>query len=202
MTPVEIAPNPAPTGTTFTLGETMPRFAITLLAALCACAPTATPGAPAPSQTIRVGPAAAGGSVTLNPTSNAHVSTIQLALDQVWRLLPAAFDSLGIPITTIDANGHLVSNEGVKLRQRLGKVPLSRYIECGTTQIGPNADSYDVFLSVSTQLEAAGGGESRISTTVEAAARPLAFSQEYSRCTSKGVLEARIAEAVRGQIKR
>jgi hypothetical protein len=174
---------------------------IVSLAALGACASSnSTPDlAPAPPQTMRVG---GGAGTTVVAGAVANVTTVPFTVEEVWRVLPVVYESLSIPMALFDAKAHVISNQGTKVRGRLGKVPLSRYIECGTTQIGPNSETYDVQLSVVTRVDAANPQGARISTTVEAAAKPVAFSQEYSRCSSKGELETRIAEMVTAQIKR
>ena len=106
------------------------------------------------------------------------------------------------PFTTVDTARHTMSNDGFKLRRQLGSTPLSRYIDCGTTQIGENADSYEVFITVVAQLEEdERTGLTAMHTTFEAMARPIAFSREYSRCSSKGVLEKRLADAVTAQLQ-
>jgi hypothetical protein len=139
---------------------------------------------------------------TVVATAVANVTNVPFTVDEVWRVLPAVYDSLAIPTALFDAKTHVISNQGSKVRQRLGKVPLSRYIECGTTQIGPNAESYDVQLSVTTRVDPGTPTGARISTTVESAAKPVAFSQEYSRCSSKGELELRIADLVKARLAR
>jgi hypothetical protein len=88
----------------------------------------------------------------------------------------------------------------MKIRQRLGTVLLSKYIDCGQAQIGPSADSYDVYLNVTTTLAAESGAETQISTVVESAAKPINFAQDYSRCTSKGTIENAISAIVAGRL--
>ncbi len=178
----------------------MPRLAVLSLVALAACASSGpTPGSGSSGQTISIGAGGAGGTARLNTSVSAAVSSVPFPLDDVWRFLPAAFDSLGIPKALIDPATHTLGNQGMKVRQRLGKTPLSRFIDCGSTQIGPSADTYEVFLTVATQLQSAGTGTT-ISTTVEAVAKPLNFNQEYSRCSSRGVLESRIVDAIRKEM--
>jgi hypothetical protein len=172
------------------------------LSALCACASTGSTreDAPASPQTMRVG-GRAGATIVAEAVPN--VTKVPYTVEQVWRALPAVYEALAIPTALLDSKAHVISNQGSKVRQRLGKVPLSRYIECGTTQIGPNAETYDVQLSVVTRVDAdPPSGGAKISTTVDAAAKPVAFSQEYSRCSSKGELETRIVELVTEQVKR
>jgi hypothetical protein len=46
-----------------------------------------------------------------------------------------AYDSLGIPLTVLDATTHTIGNEGLKARRRIGKTAsfTGDYIKCGTT---------------------------------------------------------------------
>ncbi|MEI6740143.1 MAG: hypothetical protein WCK74_07520 [Gemmatimonadaceae bacterium] len=128
------------------------------------------------------------------------VATLPYAADAVWKVLPAVFDSLGIPLTTLDQSKKSIGNEGMKIRQRLGKTALSRYIDCGNTQIGPNADSYDVFLSVLTTVTATSPSSATVTTVVEAKARPATYNQAYSDCATRGGIELRISELVKARL--
>jgi hypothetical protein len=176
------------------------RFALILsFTALSACASSSTIGTGRSTETVRGSVAGAGMSIV--PSSSENVTKLASPLEQVWRVLPAVYESLGIPLTTIDQKSHTIGNEGFKTRKQLGTVALSKYIECGTTQIGPNADSYEVHISILTQLEPAADGTTKLTTTFEAASRPLAFAQEYARCSSKGVLEPKLVAAVTAKLQ-
>jgi hypothetical protein len=139
--------------------------------------------------------------ITIHNASDAKVSTLAYPVDQVWRVLPGVLDSLGIPITVSDAAKHLIGNEGLNLRRRLGNTNLDRFIDCGNTQGAPSATTYDVHLAVRTTVSADPAG-STLSTTVSAMAKPVSFSGDYVRCSSTGVLESRIADGVRTRLRR
>ncbi len=130
--------------------------------------------------------------------------TIGAPLQTVWRALPLAFDSTGVSLTLIDPKKHLMANEGFKIRQKLGRERLSAYFECGTTQVGPNADSYELYLTVHSYLEPLKGDSTRTRMTVAitGAAKPLQFSQDYSRCTSKTTLERKMLDVVAGLVQK
>ena len=68
--------------------------------------------------------------------------------------------------------------------------------------VGENADSYDVYLTVFSQVEEDANGLAVLRTTFESMARPISFSREYSRCSSRGELERRLATAVMEQLMR
>ena len=154
---------------------------------------------PAPDrETVRVGGA---GNLRMAALDQATDVKIRFPIGKVWHALPAAYEKLGIPITQADEATHTIANGGLKLRRQLATTSLSRYIDCGTTQIGENADSYDVYLTITTQVDEAPNGLSVMRTTFEAMARPVAFSREYSRCSSKGELEKRLADAVKAQLQ-
>ncbi|MEX2153842.1 MAG: hypothetical protein WD825_10930 [Gemmatimonadaceae bacterium] len=135
----------------------------------------------------------------MTSTSTARVDTLWTQRDRVWEVLPAVYSALEIPIAQVDPDESVIGNPGLKLYRRLAKVPLMRYLDCGTTQIGPNADSYEVMLTVLTKVQRARPDTTTttVGTIVEAMARPVAYKGEYVRCTSKGALEARLVEVLK-----
>lgn len=173
--------------------------ALIVSSALCACAASSASteaGMASRPATQTVGGTDVG-RLTISNTTSPDVVKLSLAPDAVWRTLPAIFDSLTIPVSTLDPARKTIGNDGFKIRQRLGKAPLSRYLDCGNTQIGPNADSYDVMLSVVTTVTPNEASGATISTIVDARARPITFNQGYSQCSSKGGIELRITDLLK-----
>jgi hypothetical protein len=127
---------------------------------------------------------------------------VAFPVDQVWRVLPAVFDSLGIPVTLLEPARRVIGNPGFKAHRRLGAAALSRYIDCGQAQSFPSADTYDVHLAVHTQLSAGDAGTATVATMLQASARPMSYGGDYARCSSKGTLESAIATAVKGRLQR
>ncbi len=171
-------------------------------ATLAACASSSAISRPDVSQTMRVAGAGPGDiALSAAPTVNASSATVAYPLATVWRALPWVFDSLSIPIGTVDPTQHVIGNSALKLRHRLGNTRLSRYIDCGTAQASPSADTYDVQLSVLTQVQPADSG-STVSTTVDAVARPADLRGDYIHCSSNGVLEPLIVKTLSARLRR
>jgi hypothetical protein len=168
------------------------------LIALSACASGGSTSRP--DETVRISGVTGTGNLKITSNQYAHVSRISSPVDKVWLAMPGAFEALSIPISSVDTLTHAIANDGLKLRRVLGKTPLSRFIDCGNTQIGENADSYDVHLTIQVQLKPDEGGNTKLETMFEAMAKPVSFSREYSRCSTRGVLEQRLAEAVKAQL--
>ena len=177
----------------------MRSFAIFSALALAACASAGSPVAK-PQESIRVSGSSGTSNFKLADNTTTNVSRVAFPIDKVWRMLPAVYDSLKIPLTTADGAKHMIGNDGMKVRQRLGTVQLSKYIDCGQAQIGPSADTYEVFLSVMTSVRGVSPTETEIQTTVESAARPITFAQEYSRCSTKGKIETSISDIVAARL--
>ena len=174
----------------------MHRLALLVLAGLLACGGTSTTSGRRDTTSVTVG-GAEGGTLRVRNDVETTSSTIALPVDKVWALLPQAFDSIGVPVTVRDPRQFLLGADGAKVRQRIGGVPLSRYFDCGTTQVGANADSYELVLTVMARLKPAEGGRTTMEVTVKARARPVAFSQGYSDCQSKATtLDDRLAGVV------
>jgi hypothetical protein len=169
---------------------------LTLSAAtLAPCAAQSDPSSAAPvPQTVRV-VAGAGGSTHLTTLrGRAGVSgTFDMDIDRAWQQLPSVYAELGIPVTERNNGARTLGNPGFKVRRRLEGVPLVRYLDCGRTQGAPSAETYEILLAIRTQLTA-DDGRTTVSTLVDAAARPVNFSGEYSACSSTGALEQQIVD--------
>ncbi len=163
------------------------------LVSMAACAANPAPGTTPVEQSIAI---VGAGTSSLNVVSAAGTSTHEFAfpVDRVWKIMPAVFDSIAVPVTVLDPRSYTIGNQGFKVRGKLGKVGLARYIDCGTTQIGPNSESYDITLTVTTALAATAGGATAMTVNIQASARPPAFGQDPFPCQSKGNLEQRIKD--------
>ena len=168
------------------------------------CAGPGTGSAPAPvSSIMRVSGPAGVNSVALGGNDPSAVRKVPYPVDKVWRVLPAVFDSIGIPLGMLEPTTRTMGNEAFKVRGRLKGVPLSRYIDCGnSTQIGPNADSYDVVITMIAEVRPAEAGASSVRHTFSAVARPSNFAQDYSQCASKSILEPRFMAVLTAALER
>lgn len=153
------------------------------------------------TETVRVGGVGAQSTTVLATVATVApgVAKILAPIDQVWRALPAVYDSLGIPVDRLEHDKHIIGNPGFELRRRLGGVALRRYLDCGQAQGGPSADTYEVTLSVLTELQPAEAGTTA-ATVVQATARPVTFAGERTTCKSTGEIERRVAELLGGMI--
>ena len=183
----------------------MRRVTVIACATLLGCASSSTTtGGAAPLESIRISGGAGLPTTTVDthPTNAASTTLVGFSLDRVWIALRVAYDSLAIPVSIVDAPSHTIGNGSMRIRRMLGNVKMSKYVNCGDTQGGPSADTYELVLSVVTRAEAAESGTTRLVTSVDAQGRPLTISSEYARCTSTGGLETRIAQIVTAQLNR
>ena len=133
--------------------------------------------------------------------SNTDSVVVPGAVDEVWKAVFFAYDSLRIPLNVYDAKRHLIGNQAWEVRQRLNGSRLSKFIDCGMTQIGPNADAYDVVLGHVTYVGVNAKGDTFISTRTAAGARPATYAQNYSRCFPTGELDKRFIAIVNLALK-
>jgi hypothetical protein len=180
----------------------MRRLVVACLVPALACAGSnPTPGA-APAEQRVIVPGAGGTPFNIVASSGVSSREFAASIDKVWKIMPSVFDSLSVPVSLLDPGTHTIGNRGFKVRGKLGKVGLARYIDCGTTQIGPNAESYDITLTLTTTLASTPGGATAMTIDFEASAKPMAFSQEPFRCSTKGSLEQRVNELTAALVSR
>jgi hypothetical protein len=140
------------------------------------------------------------GAVAQLSTMTSHapkVATVNLPIDQVWRVLPAVYESLEIPVDQMDTATRVIGNQSLKARRRLGGAPLTRFFDCGRTQGGANAETYELHLSILTRVTQDALEVTTVSTAIQATGRPISFAGDPVRCTSTGALESRIIEALK-----
>lgn len=172
---------------------------ITLIAVVAAfgCASSNTAPGSAATGTARVIGSTGEGAMHAISTGSEPIageSVIAAPAAKLWSALRNVYDSLGIALGTMDPSAMLIGNRGLQLRRELGKVRLSKYIDCGSAQARPSADFYDVNMSILTQLQRADSANTKVVTTVDAMARPVSFSGEYIRCATTGEIESRISK--------
>src|SRR4051812_7621295 len=126
---------------------------------------------------------------------------LQAPLDKVWSALPAAYASLSIPLTVNEPANRVIGAERMRTHHYLGDLRLSKLLDCGETAGIPNADTYDVSLSMLTQLQSNAAGGTTVTTRVDAAAKPGSTSGQYSSCVSTGQLETRLVRSIESQLR-
>lgn len=138
-----------------------------------------------------------GAHILLAPSISAVETDLGASAQNVWEAAMAAYEELGIEVTNSEP-GRRVGNRQFRVRRRLAGDRLSKYLRCGIDATGrPMADSYIVKLNVVSELTSISDLQSRMSTTVSATAlKPGGTSTDPVVCTSKGLLEERIADLV------
>jgi hypothetical protein len=170
----------------------------TLLAALAtalACA-SSSPGKPDPGIQY-TGFDARSGRFTVGAGGGGERPTDVLLVneDRAWELLSKAYESLGLTPTYSDPTKKVIGVQNLVTHKPVGGERLSRLLDCGVDVTGPNADYYEVHLTVMSGVQATDSGGSKVTTRVAAWAAPNGLSSSV-RCASTGRIEERIAIAM------
>jgi hypothetical protein len=161
--------------------------------------PTVTPTV----RTERVVTSSGGGGVavtTANLDNNIRLLSTGTPA-QVWSVLPAVYEELGIPLTVKNDAQRVIGNEGWRTRRQIGRVPMQRYLDCGRSGTIENAENYQVNISIITTVTANPSGGSVVGTILTATGRnPVTSSTQEVRCVSQGDLEIRIRDMVQAKV--
>jgi hypothetical protein len=126
--------------------------------------------------------------------------TIGKSVDDVWAVLPDIWSSLGLTVDGISSKDHRLTSGVIKVRRTLGNVSLSRYVECGRSTMGANADSYFISLKVETVLSAS-GTSTLVQSALQATGEGVGNGGQVMRCSSTGELENRIGERLQKRLQ-
>ena len=164
--------------------------------------------------TSQAGTGASEGSQTVtmvtSPTGNVRITSdlrvsqtvFDAEMDEVWTALVAAYGHLDIPVPATNHAGWRIGNPRAQKR-RIGDERLSQFFECGQASMGrPRADQYDVTFSIFSRLQQTTDGRTILLTEVDGSARPRSVSTNPVHCSSKGILEKRIADLVMDSLDR
>jgi len=171
---------------------------------LFACAPRQAPPPAAVTVHDRTRLDATDRQYDLESTSRvvANERRVAAPLEHVWALIPATFDSLGIPVGLHDPRTYTYGSRMLRVSRQFAGARLSTLLDCGQTVMGPNADRYEVTLSVTTTLAAAPDGETSVYTAVSGRGRDPGRGGDTVRCASTGRLERMIAERLGAKLQR
>ena len=111
----------------------------------------------------------------------------------VWRTLPRVYADLAIPIESVDAADRLLVGV-TSARRTFANSPLSALIDCGSTLMGPNANSYNVRLHFQNQVDSTDKAQASLRTLVIATA--ASDGGTTVRCSSTGQVERLITNRV------
>jgi hypothetical protein len=124
-----------------------------------------------------------------------HTSQVQAPPDSAFAMLAAVYPALGIEVAQVDRKTRSLGNVSFRRTNRLGRMPLSEIVRCGTTGLGTStAETYRVALSVVSTVHTRQGA-TILESRVDGAATPNGLSSSV-QCTSTGALERAIARAV------
>lgn len=143
----------------------------------------------------------AGGNASgINMVNRTEVNstTVSATPEQAFTALGAVYAQLGIPVTDLNQAAKSLGNIAFRVRRRIGDVQTVRALDCGGDSGMPNAETYQLTLSIQSRVVAAPAGGSLVQTTLEGTGRnPTTSASSDVRCSSLGVLEKRIGDLVK-----
>ena len=129
---------------------------------------------------------------TVAPTDKAHVP---VSPSRVFAALTSVYEEIGVPPAINDPTTGRVGNTDFWKTRKLGPEPISTYLNCGDSIMGPAADTYRVYISVISVVRPVGKGESELETALSAQARNMeGTTSDRVSCGTTGRLEQLIRQ--------
>jgi len=144
-----------------------------------------------------------GGATGLNMVSTTEVNSalVNAPVEKAWVALQAAYATLSIPVTDLNQQLRTIGNNTYRVRRKIGDVPTMRALDCGGDSGMPNAETYQLLLTVRSRIIPNDAGGSVVQTTLEGSGKNATTAASSDvRCSSMGALEKRIAELVKAGV--
>ena len=139
----------------------------------------------------------------LNMVSTTEVNSalINAPVEKAWAALQEVYATLNIPVTDLNQQARTIGNNAYRVRRRIGDVPTMRALDCGGDSGMPNAETYQLLLTVKSRIIPSDAGGSVVQTTLEGTGKNATTAASSDvRCSSMGALEKRIADLVKAKV--
>lgn len=139
--------------------------------------------------------------INMVSTTEVHSVLINAPLEKAWAALQGAYATLTIPVTELNQQSRTIGNNAYRVRRRIGDVPTMRALDCGGDSGMPNAETYQLLLTVKSRIIPNDAGGSVVQTTLEGTGKNATTSASSDvRCSSMGALEKRISDLVKANV--
>lgn len=139
--------------------------------------------------------------VTMMVGSTGQTARVGASRDAVWAKLPAAYESLGLPLSFKEDARYRLGNDQIKARRALNGVQMRTILDCGSDLNGEKAETYDIRLTIETSIaQGSRADAAEVTTMVSGLGRSPNFGNNDITCSTKGELERRILRYVRTQL--
>lgn len=127
---------------------------------------------------------------TVSPDAKAHIPA---SPSRVFDALKSVYEGLGVPPAISDPATGRFGNTDFWKSGKLGAEHISQYLNCGDSMMGPAADNYRIYISLVSQVQPDGKGETNLETSFVATARNMeGTSSDRVACGTTGRLEDQI----------
>jgi len=127
---------------------------------------------------------------TVSPNAKAHIPG---SPSRVFDALKSVYQELGVPPAIDDPTTGRFGNTDFWKTGKLGPEPISLYLNCGDSIMGPAADTYRIYISLVSQAQPDGKGETSLETALVAQARNMeGTTSDRVACGTTGRLEEHI----------
>lgn len=162
-------------------------LAIVFSASCASSGSSPDPGLPTPSERVVATDNQGTFRTTVTPNAKTHIG---VAPSRVFDALKPVFEELGIPVSLNEPSTGRFGNPDFSKTRKLGTEPISSYMNCGETIMGPAADHYKVYMSLVSMVRPDGHGETNLETAFTAQARNMeGTTSDRVACGTTGRLE-------------
>ncbi len=139
--------------------------------------------------------------INMVSTTDVNSALINAPVEKAWAALQEVYTTLGIPVTELNQQSRTIGNNAFRVRRRIGDVPTMRALDCGGDSGMPNAETYQLLLTVKSRIIPNDAGGSVVQTTLEGTGKNATTAASSDvRCASMGALEKRIADLIKGKV--
>lgn len=136
--------------------------------------------------------------ITLYNESSNLAFLVQHPPEQVWPALQEVWAALELTASEFDPQRKLIGSDRFRANRIAGE-RMATWVDCGQGMTGPNANRFDIALTLYTHLQPHEQGTELV-VEMDGLGRPRDHSGNWVHCDSTGRLEALFAELVSARL--
>ena len=127
--------------------------------------------------------------------------TVGAPANDVWTALQAVYGELKVPEGTLESSSRTIGNQQFRVRRKFAGESMMKWMDCGSGSGGPNAETYDIQLSLTSYVTVISPTQSTLTTRVSGQGSDPAFGRGNSVvCNTQGELEKKIEQMVKAKL--
>jgi hypothetical protein len=148
-----------------------------------------------------IAPPVGGGRYAITNSYTPIGVAVSISPDSAYEVIKRVYTMLEIPVSQSSLKDHSVGNDRIEVRRKLGGLNMQDILDCGEKLDTPNAENWDIQMSLFSSAVVNKDGGSTVLTQIQAMGHdPSQGNTRWNFCSTTSALEEKIGSMIKAAI--